>query len=131
VDIDPESWNTQDTVAKHRKHKKKENQSVNISVLLRRGNRIPMEGVTETKCETDPEGMTVQSLYREIKTKSHLCQKAKSSCYVSEVCLQEWQSAHETFFMGCSVCYIDVSHGRETGQLRKMPVLNIKKEFLW
>jgi hypothetical protein len=32
------------------KLKKKEDQSVNTSVLLRRGNKIPMGGDTETKC---------------------------------------------------------------------------------
>jgi hypothetical protein len=33
------------------KLKKKEDQSVDTSILLRRGNKIPMEGVTETKFE--------------------------------------------------------------------------------
>jgi hypothetical protein len=33
---------------KHMKLKKKEDRSVDASVLLRRGNKIPMEGVTET-----------------------------------------------------------------------------------
>jgi hypothetical protein len=32
------------------KFKKKEHHSVDTSILLRRGNKIPMEGVTETKC---------------------------------------------------------------------------------
>jgi hypothetical protein len=41
---------------------KKEDQSVVTSVLLRRGNKIPMEGVTETKCEAKTEGMTIQRL---------------------------------------------------------------------
>jgi hypothetical protein len=36
---------------KHMKLKKMEDQRVDTSVLLRRGNKIPMEGVTETKCE--------------------------------------------------------------------------------
>jgi hypothetical protein len=31
------------------KHKKKENQSVDTSFLLRMGNKIPMEGVAEAK----------------------------------------------------------------------------------
>jgi hypothetical protein len=44
------------------KLKKKEDQSVNTSILLRRGNRIPMEGVTETKCGAETEGMTIQRL---------------------------------------------------------------------
>jgi hypothetical protein len=35
---------------------KKEDQSVDTSILLRRGNKIPMEGVTETKYEAETEG---------------------------------------------------------------------------
>jgi hypothetical protein len=35
---------------------------VDTWILLRRGNKIPMEGVTETKCEAEAEGMTIQSL---------------------------------------------------------------------
>jgi hypothetical protein len=42
------------------KLKKKENQSVDILVLLRRGNKIPMEGVT--KCNAETEGMTIHRL---------------------------------------------------------------------
>jgi hypothetical protein len=37
--------------------KKKDDQSVDTSFLLRRGNRIPMEGVTETKFGAEPEGI--------------------------------------------------------------------------
>jgi hypothetical protein len=44
------------------KLKIKEDQSVDISILLRRGNKIPMEGVTETKCGADTEGMAIQKL---------------------------------------------------------------------
>jgi hypothetical protein len=36
-------------LAKHKKIKKKEDQHVDTSFLLRIGNKIPMEGVTETK----------------------------------------------------------------------------------
>jgi hypothetical protein len=43
--------------AKHVKLLKKEDQSVDTSILLRRGNKIPMEGVTEAKCEAETEGM--------------------------------------------------------------------------
>jgi hypothetical protein len=46
----------------HMKLKKKEDQSVDTSVFLRRGNKIPMEGVTETKCGAETEGMTIQRL---------------------------------------------------------------------
>ena len=42
------------------KLKKKEDQSVDTSFLLRIGNKIPMEGVTETKYEAETEGMTIQ-----------------------------------------------------------------------
>jgi hypothetical protein len=44
------------------KLKKKEEQSVDTSILLRRGNKIPMEGVSETKFRADTESMTIQSL---------------------------------------------------------------------
>jgi hypothetical protein len=43
------------------KLKKKKDQIVHTLILLRRGNKIPMEGVTQTKCGTDTEGMTIQS----------------------------------------------------------------------
>jgi hypothetical protein len=42
--------------------KKKGNQSVDSMILLRRGNKIPMEGVTETKFGADTKGMTSQRL---------------------------------------------------------------------
>ena len=48
--------------AKHMKLKKKEDQSVDTLILLRRGNKIPMEGVTETKCGAETEGMTIERL---------------------------------------------------------------------
>jgi hypothetical protein len=44
------------------KCKKKEDQSVDISSLLRMGNKIPMEGVTETKFGAETEGRTIQRL---------------------------------------------------------------------
>jgi hypothetical protein len=44
------------------KLKKKENQSVDTSFLLRMGNKIPMEGVTETKVGAEPEGTIIQRL---------------------------------------------------------------------
>ena len=42
------------------KLKKKEDQSMDTSVLLRRGNKIPMGGNTETKLVADTEGVTIQ-----------------------------------------------------------------------
>ena len=44
------------------KLKKKEYQSVDTLILLRRGNKIPMEGVTETKFGAETEGVTMQRL---------------------------------------------------------------------
>jgi hypothetical protein len=44
------------------KFKKKEDQSMNTSFLLRTGNKIPMEGVTETKFRAEREGRTIQRL---------------------------------------------------------------------
>jgi hypothetical protein len=37
-------------------------QSVDTSLLLRRGNKIPMEGVTETKFRAETEGKAIQRL---------------------------------------------------------------------
>jgi hypothetical protein len=44
------------------KLKKKEDQSVDISILLRMGNKILMEGVTETKFGAETEKRTIQRL---------------------------------------------------------------------
>jgi hypothetical protein len=42
------------------KLKKKEDQRVDTSFLLRMGNKIPIEGVTETKFKAELERMTIQ-----------------------------------------------------------------------
>jgi hypothetical protein len=44
------------------KLKKKEDQSVDTSILLRRGKKITIEGVTEMKFRAETEGMTIQRL---------------------------------------------------------------------
>jgi hypothetical protein len=44
------------------KLKKKEDQSVDTSIFLRRGNKIPMKEVTETNFGAKTEGMTIQRL---------------------------------------------------------------------
>jgi hypothetical protein len=46
----------------HMKLKKKEDQSVDTLILLRWGNKLPMEGVAETKFGAETEGMTIQRL---------------------------------------------------------------------
>jgi hypothetical protein len=42
------------------KLRKKEDQSVDASVLLRRGNKILRQGNSETKCGAEPEGMAIE-----------------------------------------------------------------------
>jgi hypothetical protein len=44
------------------KLKKKEDQSMDNSVLHRRGNKIPMQGDAETKCGAETEGKAIQRL---------------------------------------------------------------------
>jgi hypothetical protein len=44
------------------KLKKKENQNVDTSFLLRRGNKICTEGDTDTKCGAETEGKSIQRL---------------------------------------------------------------------
>ena len=44
------------------KLKKKKDQSVDTLFLLRMGNKIPMEGITETKLGAEIEGRTIQRL---------------------------------------------------------------------
>jgi hypothetical protein len=46
----------------HMKRNKKEDQSVGVSVLLRRGNKILTGGNTETKCGAETEGKAIQRL---------------------------------------------------------------------
>jgi hypothetical protein len=41
---------------------KKEDQRVDTLIPLRRGNKISMKGVAETKCGAETEGMTTQRL---------------------------------------------------------------------
>jgi hypothetical protein len=44
----------------HMKLKKKEDQSMHASMLLRRGNKIHTGGNMETKCGVDTEGKAIQ-----------------------------------------------------------------------
>jgi hypothetical protein len=44
------------------KIKMKEDQGVDVSVLLRRGNKMPMGGIMETKSGTETEGKAIQRL---------------------------------------------------------------------
>jgi hypothetical protein len=44
------------------KLKKKKDQSVDTLIILRSGDKVPMEEVTETKCRAETEGLTIQRL---------------------------------------------------------------------
>jgi hypothetical protein len=55
VDISPEARDTQDPIHRPPKLKKKKGQSVGASVLIRRENKLPMGGETETKCGAETE----------------------------------------------------------------------------
>jgi|UPI000048525C hypothetical protein len=46
-------------IVKDMKLKKKKDQSVATLILLRRENKIPMEGVKERKCGAETKGMTI------------------------------------------------------------------------
>jgi hypothetical protein len=50
---------------------KKEDQGMNTLILLRKGNKISMEGVTETKCGVETIGMAIQSMIH-LGTLSHI-----------------------------------------------------------
>ena len=60
MDIRKKAWNTHDTTRDHMKLKKKEDQSVDASVLLRKGNKILTGGNMGTKCEAETEGKAIQ-----------------------------------------------------------------------
>ena len=66
------SWNFELGIPKkqftdYMKLKKKEDQTVSASVLLRKGGKLPKGGDTETKCGAETEGKAIQRLpYMEI-----------------------------------------------------------------
>ena len=62
MDIRPEVQNTQGTFHRSYNAQEEEDQSVDTSVLLRKGNKIPMGEVTETKCGAETEGKAIQRL---------------------------------------------------------------------
>ena len=65
MDISPEAQNTQDTICKTHETQEEERPkwgSGDTSFLLRMGNKIPMEGVTEAMFRAETEGRTIQRL---------------------------------------------------------------------
>ena len=55
----PEAQNTQDKIIKTHETQEEGRPKLDTLILLRRGNKIPMEGVTETKCEAETEGKAI------------------------------------------------------------------------
>jgi hypothetical protein len=64
VDVSPEAQKLSIPKIQFTNHMKlkNEDQSVDTLILLRRGNKIPIGGVTETKSRAENEGMTMQRL---------------------------------------------------------------------
>jgi hypothetical protein len=62
VDISPETSIPKIQFAKHKKIKKKEDQPVDTTYLLRIGNKISKKRVTETKFGATMKGWTIQRL---------------------------------------------------------------------
>ena len=111
------------------KLKKKEDQSVDTFLLLRMGNKIPMEGVTETKFGAETEEKTIQRLphpgihpiYNH-QTQTLLCMPERFCCQDPAIALScEAMPMPGKYRSGCS----QPSTGRSTGspmkELEKVP----------
>ena len=105
----------------HMKPKKEEDQSVDTSFLLRMGNKIPMEGVTETKCgvetEDHPETAPLGDLSHKQPPNPDTRQMPTRAClqepYIDVSC--EALSVPGKYRSGCSQSSI----GWNTGPLKK------------
>jgi hypothetical protein len=115
--------------SKHMKLKKKEDQSVGTSILLRTGNKIPMEGVTETKFRAETEGRTIQRMpHLEIYlTYNHQTQTVlwilTWACWQEPDLVVSWEAlpVPGKFRSGCSQPSIGWSTGSPMKELEKVP----------
>jgi hypothetical protein len=111
------------------KRKKKEDLSVDTLILLRRGNKIPMERVTETKCGAETKGMTIQRLpHLGIHPIcNHQIQKLlwmpTSACWQEPDITVSWEalSVPNRCRSGCSQLSIGLSTGTPMKELEKVP----------
>ena len=62
MDISPKARSTQDTIHRPCEAQEEGRPKCGYKVLLRRGNKIPMGGVTVTKCGAQTEGNAIQRL---------------------------------------------------------------------
>ena len=115
--------------ANHMKLKKKEDQIVDTLMLLRRRNKIPVEGVTETKCEVETEEMTIQRLshlgihpIQNHKTQT-LLQMLRSACWQESDMALSWKAlpVPHKYRSGCSKPSIGLSIGFPVKELEKGP----------
>jgi hypothetical protein len=112
------------------KLKKKEDQSMATSFLLRMGNKIAMEGVTETKFGADMEGRTIQRvLHPGIHPIHNQPPNSDTTAYASNILLKgpdiavscEALPVSGKYRSGCSQSSIGWSTGPPMEELEKVP----------
>jgi hypothetical protein len=109
----------------HMKPKKKEDQSVDASVLLRRGNTILTGGNMETECGTETEGKAIQRLphlgLHPIYRYQTLLQMPRSACWQEPDRAVSWEPLLEPgkYRGGCSQPTIGLSTGSPMEELEK------------
>jgi hypothetical protein len=108
---------------------KKEDQSVDTLILLRRQNKIPMEGVTEAKFRAETEGMTIQKLLHlgihsinNHQTQT-LLQMPTRACWQEPDIAVSWEAlpVPGKYRSGCSQPFTGLSTGSPTKELEKVP----------
>jgi hypothetical protein len=62
LDISSEAQNTQSAIHKPHETQEEGRPKVDTLILLRRGNKTPMEGITETKCGEETKGKAMHRL---------------------------------------------------------------------
>jgi hypothetical protein len=111
----------------HMKLKKKEDQSMDTSVLLRRGNKIPMGEDTETKGGAETEGKTIQRLLH-LRIHPIYCHQTQtllwmptSACWQEPYIANSWEALPEPdkYRVGCSQPTIGPSTGSPIEELEK------------
>ena len=115
--------------AKHMKLKKNKDQSVNTSPLLRIGNKILMEEVTEKKFGAETEGRTIQKLphlgiypinSHQTQTLLHM---PESFCWKDPVIVVSYEAlpVPDKYRSGCSQSAIGWNTGAPMKELEKVP----------
>ena len=102
---------------------------MDISALLRRGNKIPMEGVTEAKFKSETEGMNIQKLPHLgiYPINNHQIQALlwmpTSACWQEPDMAVSWKAlpVPDKYRSGCSKTTIGWSTGSSMKELEKVP----------